>query len=446
MKVLFLVFALLFLASMASHAYAYHTQDTIWTFIGAFLLTPVTLFLLIYWFTSFVLPVLWWLCRNRAEGRLATTEDKVCEWELQHSPPDSTTAIILIHGTNARDATWTTSKSNLAKTVNVHGDLVRFLWSGGNSMRTRRVAVEKLRDCISDLVQKGYTKVCLVGHSHGGNIALKACEEKTASEAVVAIVTLATPFIHKWRPQIRMVRGLNLRLAVFALTVLVAGVFLLAVLLMLISEFAQVVDEGELRTWVLRIGIAAVPVIAFAFWLSRKMPSPQVDEQMHEDIRGSVYDPDAVDGLVEKTLIMSHSGDEADGVLKIASAVNRILVNITNSDFDGKWRDLAADKAIIASDGSSAFVHKKLLRTIVFSQVRLIGAMANMAFGADGLASGTHIFLASSETPRGSWNHRQFTGEDLAASGHELYHSVLYEDPGALAGIEAWVRQRCACE
>ncbi len=106
---------------------------------------------------------------------------------------------ILIHGTFARDATWTLAGEPIAEAIGtaIPGHAIRrFIWSGGNSHLARLNAARQLRDEIASLKAAGEQPVHLVGHSHGGTVALLALRDPETQHAVDRAVFLGTPFLH----------------------------------------------------------------------------------------------------------------------------------------------------------------------------------------------------------------------------------------------------------
>jgi hypothetical protein len=108
--------------------------------------------------------------------------------------------ITLVHGTWARDATWTQRGSSLRTELSerLGEDVVfmPFIWSGRNSHRARLIAAKSLQEHILKLHHE-FPRAChvVIAHSHGGNIALYALRNRDVAAAVAGLVTLATPFI-----------------------------------------------------------------------------------------------------------------------------------------------------------------------------------------------------------------------------------------------------------
>lgn len=114
------------------------------------------------------------------------------------------TVIVLIHGTFATDAPWTRPNSwfgqslaeALARRSIASAELTFIDWSGGNSHTARITGSRALAAHVNALGLEPDDSCYLVGHSHGGNIALHAIVHNDATrEQVDGVVTLATPFL-----------------------------------------------------------------------------------------------------------------------------------------------------------------------------------------------------------------------------------------------------------
>jgi pimeloyl-ACP methyl ester carboxylesterase len=107
-------------------------------------------------------------------------------------------ATILIHGTFAQKADWTKSGAVIPQAIAVHcvhSSVYRFIWSGGNSNLARLKAARDLRYAIAGLLQKGTKRVHLVGHSHGGTVAMLSVRDRETAASTRSIVCLGTPFL-----------------------------------------------------------------------------------------------------------------------------------------------------------------------------------------------------------------------------------------------------------
>ena len=109
-------------------------------------------------------------------------------------------AFVLIHGTFARGAPWTQAGSVLVDRLSKYFPeslIVQFEWSGRNNFSERKIATKNLIEKCKNISGKGY-KLVIVGHSHGGNIAIEALYERHGfREKILKLYTISTPFLHK---------------------------------------------------------------------------------------------------------------------------------------------------------------------------------------------------------------------------------------------------------
>lgn len=74
----------------------------------------------------------------------------------------------------------------------------RFEWSGRNSVSARAKAAEQLAQELETLASIPDSKLVIIGHSHGGNVALSALKASGAGhvgDKIAGIVCLSTPFL-----------------------------------------------------------------------------------------------------------------------------------------------------------------------------------------------------------------------------------------------------------
>lgn len=123
--------------------------------------------------------------------------------------------VILVHGTWAKSAAWTRPGSALRTTferrLRDYGKVTFrvFIWSGSNTHSARVQAGRHLQDEIRVVGEAlPNCKLFVVGHSHGGNVALYAARVPHVASRLTGIVTLATPFIYcsprRVKPAIRL--------------------------------------------------------------------------------------------------------------------------------------------------------------------------------------------------------------------------------------------------
>jgi len=115
-----------------------------------------------------------------------------CRTQIEDATTTPHFVVTLVHGAWARSADWTTTSSPLCAAIRqaAHGSVrfEPFLWSGWNTVTSRRKAVTGL---ISQLraLQTGWpdARHFVIGHSHGGNIAFQAMRDRLVAEHVVGI-------------------------------------------------------------------------------------------------------------------------------------------------------------------------------------------------------------------------------------------------------------------
>ncbi len=125
---------------------------------------------------------------------MVATSEKNCSVQTSITRYD---ALVLVHGTFGRDSAWTRPESPFVSrlTKDLHVPVLRFAWSGVNSHRARLNAGVELATFVSELHSKGHRRLCVIAHSHGGNVVLYALRNKCFQAAVNGIIFLGTPFL-----------------------------------------------------------------------------------------------------------------------------------------------------------------------------------------------------------------------------------------------------------
>jgi pimeloyl-ACP methyl ester carboxylesterase len=104
--------------------------------------------------------------------------------------------VVLVHGTWAPNSPWTLDGSPMVDAIGqAFGPTMavrRFVWSGENSQLARVKAAGDLAVFLTGPEVGGFETVHIVGHSHGGTIASKACGDLDGR--VVSLTTLSSPF------------------------------------------------------------------------------------------------------------------------------------------------------------------------------------------------------------------------------------------------------------
>ena len=142
---------------------------------------------------------------------------------------------------------------------------------------------------------QGYQRVALVARSHGGNMALKACEDPAVARCVSAIVCLSTPLIPAWKPRLLIARGFHARTGM-----LICSAFSSVYRVMLISALSTPMEDAQSpRTRAVLAGAVAVAAAVglAALSVSRRVQLDGTSAALHKDITGSVCDAVAISSL-----------------------------------------------------------------------------------------------------------------------------------------------------
>ncbi len=240
--------------------------------------------------------------------RLPPSSTRLTDDELASMAP----IVCFVHGTFASEAPWTASDGRLAKAIATRVTdrlgtapiFQRIEWSGDNTVVARCAALADLEQHLGRIFGRNpHRRVCVIGPSHGGNVALKAAQRFGAHEGL-AVVTLATPFI------IAQVRQ----------DAVVVGVLMRALLLLPVVLACSA--SGVLLTGPWKLVPAAVALVGGTLLVRAIVRQATTRDPSTDALLRSVPDLDTLATLVARTLIVSRTGDEADGVLKLASFVN----------------------------------------------------------------------------------------------------------------------------
>ena len=108
--------------------------------------------------------------------------------------------ITIIHGTWAKKPQWANGNSLLRKSLKSNFPDIKvntFNWSGSNRVSKRKEGEQQLIQFLKDR----NTEQFLIAHSHGGNLAVGAIQDKSLE--IKGIVTMGTPFFFIIKRDIR---------------------------------------------------------------------------------------------------------------------------------------------------------------------------------------------------------------------------------------------------
>jgi len=148
---------------------------------------------------TFTLLVVWYAGRPdvaEPKGPVAgpsSTPDKV-------PPRPERVMVIVVPGTFGNSGFWSTVSENkvsfASEVISGLGEdstIYPFVWAAPNSHQARVEAARNLAEIIDEKASE-YDRVCLIGHSHGGNVALLAAAN--TKSPVDSVICLSTPHIY----------------------------------------------------------------------------------------------------------------------------------------------------------------------------------------------------------------------------------------------------------
>jgi pimeloyl-ACP methyl ester carboxylesterase len=427
---------------------------------------------------------LFWKIRGLFQVRSDITVDPSCKL-----------MVILIHGTWSPAPAWTRAGSPFVKSVvdGLHGNfsdsevqVANFSWDGRNTNAAREAATAKLITQILGIQNKNpFTKVILIGHSHGGNIAVSAAARVETSAPVKAVVTLATPFL---------VVSRRVLTSAFQTGVLIS-----------LSVFSSLIAQLILHS----LGYnAAIEVLMLPFVLMHFI-AISLELKAAKERNTICAKNQLLDIISKKTLIVRSADDEASSLLGSASLLVSVLFLFLQKLFylmerleielNKFWSKRKTAQGLIYCiwmgsfvlgilcfkfGGSHPFINHTLAQSLTFIGLALTFAMPLIAnglvsaitgiligvllavlmpifafvltiFGWDIMRHGFHIRLSAEATPPGEWmvllvkneiateSPPSFLGKmgavtDQYALHSRMSHSFVYENPNVLRALKKW--------
>lgn len=118
------------------------------------------------------------------------------------------TVFIIIHGTWGSEAAWYTPEGDFFTSLEATAQMekaavIPFCWSGSNNYEARNKAAKNLSKLIESY--DAHTKIILIGHSHGGNVALLA-SQLLSTHKISIIYTLGTPITTSIYPNMNNIK------------------------------------------------------------------------------------------------------------------------------------------------------------------------------------------------------------------------------------------------
>lgn len=306
-------------------------------------------------------------------------------------------------------------------------DVCVFSWSGRNRHGARTKAGVALRDELLGIIETHPSRpIHLVGHSHGGNVALYALASDDPALASVAVTTMATPFVSV--EELRWPRRVWVLLAIMA--VLTTGAW--------VPAFAS--GLSGIGVWQLRFtpmmiatSLLLVDIVVHLALLARR-PAPQ------ELVARS---PGA-----KRLLTIAGLGDEAASVLLVSSFAGRMTRRLSELAAFLPMLGLSFVVWIVGvvvlgiqtepGDAESVFQSLAIwVPLIAPTVILLVFYAAQLVVGLDGLGYGMSYLFTVDSSPVGL----SISARVKTPPGAETVHA-LYEWPETLEWI-LWHVKNC---
>lgn len=192
---------------------------------------------------------------------------------------------------------------------------VAFDWSGNNSVQSRREAAERLRLVLAATHAKcANAKQFVIAHSHGGNVAVQALNERAIDSRFLAqgLATLGTPFLLMRVSQLGKVERFVIILAhVFALDLLVAPLRAFSIWDRLATHYNHLTSVSQLVAIITLylVCTVAMGMVIFGWLASRERTLRSQTDHFR----------------LPPTLILRAPGDEATVVLALVRLMNVVI-------------------------------------------------------------------------------------------------------------------------
>lgn len=344
----------------------------------------------------------------------------------------SNVIITFIHGTWAREASWTKVTSPLAQELRgAFGDIhfEQFLWSGSNSHRARwRAALDLRRHVLICSRKYEAEDHFLIGHSHGSNVALYALRDETVAACVRGVVCLSTPFIHCRRRKLG-----DLGIPIFLLAFIFIESLLLAGLTFLLSRVSQ--NVIMLFAFLLTLIVFIASFVLLNLLLVRYFSTPDLSEALRR-IEDSFSFPDLAPNSI---LVVSASGDEAVGALATSHFLSFLLTGFSRAICSlCELQDRYFSRLPFVS--RLCFFTTAAAGGLLLPIVLLI-TVATIPFGFDTALLAIFFELSAENVPRGRVTITQLSGDRT----EHLQHGLAYDSPEAFSEMIAWIKtNQCA--
>lgn len=355
-----------------------------------------------------------------------------------------TFTVTLVHGTFADETEWVEPDSpfSLSLSATTRVQVIPFRWSGKNTVTARAAATETLVEELKSTI-KGYpdARHVVMGHSHGGAIALNACLDERVRGSVDGVVCLATPFVRiARRPGNGMLAFLS-----GAVAVLAVGLWISVVMS---AAFSRLVPA-----WASAGGV-------FVAFLAVTLLAAGLRQSYYAAIQLLNRQPELYAGGAN-VLIVRSSADEATAGLAAAQAASWLthsLWRILRHSQELFW-SFAASESMAASEPNrlhpdpapalvlrwtltkvlpySISIGAFLVASVIIGPVAIALGLLSTAFGIRSVLAGLLLSISVEPTPPGSWLVQQL--EESPEGGWPLNHSAVLSPKVAEDVLVPWM-------
>lgn len=377
--------------------------------------------------------------------------------------PNKEYIVTLVHGTYAPRAEWASDpNSRLRRKVKEEleskGFTVKFeelTWGGENSDQDRLDGASKLRMHIQcTLEDSPNTRHILIGHSHGGNVILRALDGgPEIADKIYGVVTLATPFINCERRDLdslfRKLRSGTVILLT-ALAVYTVGMFNSMYSSSMQVETSHMIALGA----VLLIWLIGIPYLWFKVFAKSGTLFSKA-----EDTQGSLMEKFDRPGKVDRPFLsMAVEFDEAGIGLRLGTKLARSvlwLVRVLKPLRYLVWLVIIGFAYLTITAENYSMNQKSLgfvTMVLVFLQLALaalfttawgggvafFGLIRRLAFGSGGPINNALVKFTTTKKPTGVKNnfHRDYK---IDRSGLNIRHSLIYETNAVVTDLAEWM-------
>lgn len=391
--------------------------------------------------------------------------------ELPPSNGEPEHVVVLVHGTFARGAAWTSPHSKLGGALksSLHGDLLltAFEWSGRNSHEARLAGGSELAQGLR-LLRKDHPSASLhvIAHSHGGNVVGYALRAPSVRQGLDGVVCLGTPFVvsrpRDLKPTLTLLKLMGITFSVLSCLFFVLLTVLLSTMIVYVGDVSSVL-----------FAIQSLAIAGYACFVAARF-GVRVGHYVEDRVRPRLQ-------AIQEEIVASLNADFGDTpVLNVqarrdeAALYLRVIERIASVPYRA-WSPLAMGAAflvitavfvsgyayvMIGSDdwrqaplealggfilGLLVYVATVIVLSLALTAVAQVTCILwaklfrghALGFGEEGVIKNWLVAISATSHPS---NAERVRDEVFIVKGDGLHHSLLYEDQAVLRLISGWLR------